>query len=105
MKYFNNLQRLVPGIAGRGLGLLGLTLLVSLAVMGCEQFEDPLKTGPDAPDVSHGVTGENPAQPQLDEPYEVDPPVNQGAVMEINEAGDLDPVLGDPAFEFQEPVE
>lgn len=86
--------------------LMAIMFLMATAVVtGCHQFEDPLKTGPDAPDISHGVTGENPAQPQLDQQYEVDPPVNRGAVMEVNEAGDLDPVLGDPAFEFEEPAE
>ena len=85
--------------------LCGLfTIVWAMGTVGCDQFEDPVADGPDAPALSEGIGEENPAQPSVSRQYDVDPPQTSGA-MEVDEAGDLDPVLGEPAFEFEEPAQ
>lgn len=68
-------------------------LLIILPNAGCDQFEDPVADGPDAPPLRWGVEEENPAQPMVSQQYEVNPPANS-SVLEISEDGDIDPILG-----------
>ena len=91
--------------------LFNLTLTAALfgvaAFTGCNPYSDPVTGGPGAPEVGLGSAEENPAQPVVSEQYRVNPPANSG-VVEVNEAGDFDPILGDPMAPvtvFEEPIE